>query len=170
VSHRGGPDSCPGQSMWDLWWDRFFPEFFSFPLSVSFHRGGINNKPRWYQFRDFVLLQRHEQQQQQVYNNINFLLFSLLGISSLLRFSSTKYSNKNACNVNKLNNTNRNFYWEIHSSLLVVPSTLNPYFSILHLISSTDDPRVCLSFSYLLILIFLTCLITPVTVEFYLTH
>jgi hypothetical protein len=28
--------------MWDLWWtkwhwDRFFPEFFGFPLSVSFH-------------------------------------------------------------------------------------------------------------------------------------
>jgi hypothetical protein len=41
LSHRGGPGSIPGQSMWDLWWtkwhwDRFFPEFFGFPLSVSF--------------------------------------------------------------------------------------------------------------------------------------
>jgi hypothetical protein len=32
----------PGQSMWDLWWtkwhwDRFFPEYFGVPLSVSFH-------------------------------------------------------------------------------------------------------------------------------------
>jgi hypothetical protein len=29
---------------WDLWWtkwhwDRFFSEFFDFPLSISFHRG-----------------------------------------------------------------------------------------------------------------------------------
>jgi hypothetical protein len=29
--------------MWDLWWtkwhwDRFFPEYFGFPLSISFHR------------------------------------------------------------------------------------------------------------------------------------
>jgi hypothetical protein len=47
-----------GQAMWDLWWakwhwDRFFSEFFSFSLSVSFHFGspysyitwGMNNKP-----------------------------------------------------------------------------------------------------------------------------
>jgi hypothetical protein len=35
-SHRGGPESHPGQSMWELlrtkWhWDRFFSEFFVFP-------------------------------------------------------------------------------------------------------------------------------------------
>jgi hypothetical protein len=35
-----------GQSMWDLWrtnWhlDRFFPEYFGFPLSISFHRCSI---------------------------------------------------------------------------------------------------------------------------------
>jgi hypothetical protein len=40
ASHRGGPGSCPGQSMWDLWWtewhwDRFFTEFFDFPPSIS---------------------------------------------------------------------------------------------------------------------------------------
>jgi hypothetical protein len=39
ASHRGGPGSRPGQSMWDLWWtkwhcDRFFSEFFGFPLSI----------------------------------------------------------------------------------------------------------------------------------------
>jgi hypothetical protein len=32
--------------MWDLWWtkwhwDRFFPEYFGFPLSISFHRCSI---------------------------------------------------------------------------------------------------------------------------------
>jgi hypothetical protein len=32
--------------MWDLWWtkwhwDRFFPEYFGFPLSVLFHRCSI---------------------------------------------------------------------------------------------------------------------------------
>jgi hypothetical protein len=32
----------PGQSMWDMWWtkwlwDRYFSEFFGFPLSASFH-------------------------------------------------------------------------------------------------------------------------------------
>jgi hypothetical protein len=37
ASHRGGPGSIPGQSMWDLWWtkwnwDRFFHEYFGFPL------------------------------------------------------------------------------------------------------------------------------------------
>jgi hypothetical protein len=35
--------------MWDLWWtkwhwDRFFLEFFGFPLSVSFHRCSITRK------------------------------------------------------------------------------------------------------------------------------
>jgi hypothetical protein len=35
-----------GRSMWDLWWtkwhwDRFFPEYFGFPLSISFHRCSI---------------------------------------------------------------------------------------------------------------------------------
>jgi hypothetical protein len=48
-SHRGGPGSIPGQSMWGLWWtkwhwDRFFPEFFGFPLSNSFHRCSITRK------------------------------------------------------------------------------------------------------------------------------
>jgi hypothetical protein len=38
-----------GQSMWDLWWtkwhwDRFLPEYFGFPLSVSFHRCSITRK------------------------------------------------------------------------------------------------------------------------------
>jgi hypothetical protein len=33
----------PGQSMWGLWWkkwhwDRFFPEYFGFLFSISFHR------------------------------------------------------------------------------------------------------------------------------------
>jgi hypothetical protein len=48
-SHRGGLCSIPGQSMWDLWWtkwhwDRFFPEYFGFPLSISFHRCSIARK------------------------------------------------------------------------------------------------------------------------------
>jgi hypothetical protein len=35
--------------MWDLWWtkwhwDRFFPEHFGFPLSISFHRCSITRK------------------------------------------------------------------------------------------------------------------------------
>jgi hypothetical protein len=35
--------------MWGLWWtkwhwDRFFPEYFGFPLSVSFHRCYITRK------------------------------------------------------------------------------------------------------------------------------
>jgi hypothetical protein len=39
----------PGQSMWDLWWtkrhwDRFLPEYFGFPLSISFHRCSITLK------------------------------------------------------------------------------------------------------------------------------
>jgi hypothetical protein len=46
---RGGPGSIPAQSMCDLWWskwhwDRFFPEFFGFPLSISFHRCSIIRK------------------------------------------------------------------------------------------------------------------------------
>jgi hypothetical protein len=41
--------SIPGQSMWDLlwtkWhWDRFFLEYFGFPLSISFHRYSIARK------------------------------------------------------------------------------------------------------------------------------
>ena len=62
------PDSqkkIPGQSMWDLWWiqwhwDRFSPEYFGFPLPVSFNRcllhgktnkliifiTGVHNKPQ----------------------------------------------------------------------------------------------------------------------------
>jgi hypothetical protein len=48
ASHRGGPGSRPGQSMWDLWctkwhWDRFFSEFSGFSLSVSFHRHSPNS-------------------------------------------------------------------------------------------------------------------------------
>jgi hypothetical protein len=35
--------------MWDLWWtkwhgDRFFPEYFGFPLSISFHRRSITRE------------------------------------------------------------------------------------------------------------------------------
>jgi hypothetical protein len=54
ASHRRGPVSIPDQSVWDLWWtewhwDRFFPEYFGFPLSVSFNRCSITwktkNKP-----------------------------------------------------------------------------------------------------------------------------
>jgi hypothetical protein len=35
--------------MWVLWWtkwhrDRFFPEYFGFPLSISFHRYSITRK------------------------------------------------------------------------------------------------------------------------------
>jgi hypothetical protein len=35
--------------MWDLWWtkwhwDRFFPEFFGFPLSIPFHQCSITRK------------------------------------------------------------------------------------------------------------------------------
>jgi hypothetical protein len=47
--HRGDPGSSPAQSMFDLWWtkwywDRFFPEYFGFPLSITFHRCSITNK------------------------------------------------------------------------------------------------------------------------------
>ena len=46
ASHRGGPGSISGQSMWDLWWtkchwDKLFSEYFGFPLSISFHRCSI---------------------------------------------------------------------------------------------------------------------------------
>jgi hypothetical protein len=49
TGHRGGPGWIPGQSMWDLWWtkwhwDRFFPEYFGFPLSIAFHRCSITWK------------------------------------------------------------------------------------------------------------------------------
>jgi len=46
-----------GQSVWDLWgmkcqWDRFLSKYFSFPLSVSFHKSSIlyssNNDDIWY--------------------------------------------------------------------------------------------------------------------------
>jgi hypothetical protein len=35
--------------MWDLWWtkwhwDRFFPEYFGFPVSISFHPCSITRK------------------------------------------------------------------------------------------------------------------------------
>jgi hypothetical protein len=45
-SPRGGLGSIPGQSMWwTKWhWDRFFPEYFGFPLSISFHRCSITWK------------------------------------------------------------------------------------------------------------------------------
>jgi hypothetical protein len=44
-----GPGSIPGQYMWDFWWtkwhwNRFFPEYFGVPLSVSFHRFSITRK------------------------------------------------------------------------------------------------------------------------------
>ena len=44
--HRGGMGSIPDQSMWDLWWtechwDGFLCQYFSFPLSVSFHQCSI---------------------------------------------------------------------------------------------------------------------------------
>jgi hypothetical protein len=53
-----------GQSMWDLWrtkwhWDRFFPEYVGFPLSISFHRHSItrkNEKKNWSPFSLFFLL------------------------------------------------------------------------------------------------------------------
>jgi hypothetical protein len=45
-SYRRGPDSIPGQSMWDLSYakwhrDRASSEYFGFPLSVSFHHCSI---------------------------------------------------------------------------------------------------------------------------------
>jgi hypothetical protein len=49
VSRRPPTAEAPGQSMWNLWWtqwhwDRFFLEYFSFPLSISFHRCSITRK------------------------------------------------------------------------------------------------------------------------------
>jgi hypothetical protein len=43
------PGSIPGQSIWDLrwtkWhWDRFFSEYFGFPLSISLHRCSVTRK------------------------------------------------------------------------------------------------------------------------------
>jgi hypothetical protein len=37
--------------MWDLWWkkwhwDRFFPEYFGFSLSISFHRAPLQGKTK----------------------------------------------------------------------------------------------------------------------------
>jgi hypothetical protein len=39
----------PTAELWDLWWtkwhwDRFFPDYFGFPLSISFHRCSITRK------------------------------------------------------------------------------------------------------------------------------
>ena len=50
-SHRGGPGSIPSQSMWDLWWkkwhwDKFFPEYFGFPMSISFHQCSTTRKKK----------------------------------------------------------------------------------------------------------------------------
>jgi hypothetical protein len=47
--HCGSPVSIQDQSMWDLWrtkwhWDRFFTEYFGFPLSISFHQCSITWK------------------------------------------------------------------------------------------------------------------------------
>jgi hypothetical protein len=47
ASHSRGLGLHPHQSMWHLWWtkwhwDRFYSEFFSFPLSVSFHCGSLH--------------------------------------------------------------------------------------------------------------------------------
>jgi hypothetical protein len=52
VSHRGGPGLCPRCSRWNLrwthWkWNRFFSDFFGFPLSVSFHRGSPHSYITW---------------------------------------------------------------------------------------------------------------------------
>jgi hypothetical protein len=37
--------------MWDLWctkwyWDRFFPDYFGFPMLISFHRCSIKGKTK----------------------------------------------------------------------------------------------------------------------------
>jgi hypothetical protein len=39
TTDRQKKKKIPGQSMWDLWWtkwhwDRFFPEYFGYPLSI----------------------------------------------------------------------------------------------------------------------------------------
>jgi hypothetical protein len=49
ASHRVGPGSFPGQSVWDLWWtkwrwDRFLSVFFGFPLSIPFRRRSQNSQ------------------------------------------------------------------------------------------------------------------------------
>jgi hypothetical protein len=38
ISYSGGTGLSPGQVMWDLWWTRFFFEYFGFPCQFSFHR------------------------------------------------------------------------------------------------------------------------------------
>jgi hypothetical protein len=43
ASHRGGPGSIPGQSMWDLWWTKWQWDSFSPSTSVfscQFHSTG----------------------------------------------------------------------------------------------------------------------------------
>jgi hypothetical protein len=51
TSHRGGPSSCPGHSMWNLWWTkwhwhRFISEFIIPPwLSIAMYHMGMNNSP-----------------------------------------------------------------------------------------------------------------------------
>jgi hypothetical protein len=49
MAQAGGPGSIPGQSMWDFWWtewhwDTFFPEYFGFSPSITFHRYSITRK------------------------------------------------------------------------------------------------------------------------------
>jgi hypothetical protein len=59
TSHRGGPGSMPGQSMWDLWWanwhwERFFSWYFGFHSIVTPLHGktkknfitGLHTKPQ----------------------------------------------------------------------------------------------------------------------------
>jgi hypothetical protein len=59
--------------MWNFWWmkwhwDRFFSEFFGFPLSMSFQRRSPNSYhlgdeqyvPQWQQFRDVVSPHRNQ--------------------------------------------------------------------------------------------------------------
>jgi hypothetical protein len=46
ATHRKGLSLIPGQSMWDLWWekwnwDRFFSEHIWFPLSLLFHQSSL---------------------------------------------------------------------------------------------------------------------------------
>jgi hypothetical protein len=52
-----GEKKARSQSMWDLWWtkwhcDRFFPEYFGFPLSISFHRCSIKRKNKEINYLD----------------------------------------------------------------------------------------------------------------------
>jgi hypothetical protein len=46
ASHRGSLDSCPGQSMWGLWWKRSGTRA-GFSLSVSFHRCSVFSRIMW---------------------------------------------------------------------------------------------------------------------------